>query len=141
MTTIMIYAIGALVFSCVIGGSLAFATKPKPENQNPQPARNASPQTAGRRMQIQVRIADKRIATEDTSYKAEAQYSHAAARTNHYFMTFETPEGARSELEIPEAVYCGCLTGFIGTLTYESGETGLRFIDFARDMKYRVNGM
>lgn len=140
MTTLMIYAVGALVFSGVIGASMAFATNPK-RGSKADPASTLPPQSAGRRCQTEVRIADKRITTEDTSDSFEAQYSHTAARTNHYYMTFEAPDGSRIELEIPEAVYCGCLVGFIGTLTYTSGTEGMHFIDFVRNMKYRINGL
>ena len=44
-------------------------------------------------------------------------------------------------MEIPEAIFCGCLAGFVGTLTYEVTESGQRFIDFDRDRRYRVNGL
>ena len=142
MTTIAIYAIGALIFSGVIGTSLAFATKPKPEADPRLPAGSAARSIkGGSRSQLSVRIADKRILTEDTSYKAAAKYSHAAARENHYYMTFETPDGTRTELEIPEIVYCNQLIGFIGTLTYTSCDGKMYFIDFVRDTKYRINGI
>lgn len=140
----MTFLIGTILISAAIGSGLAIATRPKQDGQRigsaVQSAKALLPEER-RRCQATVRIVDKRIATEDTSYTAAAKYSHAARHRNHYFMTFEAQDGSRIEMEIPEAVFCGFLAGFVGILTYETGGGSVQFIDFVRDMKYRVNGI
>lgn len=128
--------------AAVIGTVLAFASKPKPNGKRIQAniPGNAAGTGLPMRSQIVVRILDKRIVTVDTSNNIGIEYSRAASRQNIYYMTFEAKDGTRTEMEIPEAIFCGCLAGFIGTLTYETSADGLRFIDFTRDYHYRVNG-
>ena len=142
MGSITIFVIGAIL----LGGGLAIATRPKTDGTDKLTELlfpNESQQK--KRCQATVRIIDKRIVTEDTSYTAAANYSRAAGHQNHYFMTFEAQDGSHTEMEIPEAVFCGNVAGFVGTLTYDtliSGEreTRLSFVDFVRDRRYRVNG-
>ena len=136
---ILIFTFG--VIAAAAGAGLAIYTNPDAAQKQQNTLSAQTLPKDYRRVQFIVRIVDKRIRTVDNSSEPGAKYSYVAACRNLYFMTFETQDGTRTELEIPEAVFCGNLAGFIGTLTCGSGPEGLRFIDFTRDLKYRVNGL
>lgn len=127
-------ALAAVAF----GVALAFGTRPK-QNRQQLPTNMPNPGMP-MRTQMVVRIMDKRMVTVNAPQYLDDEYSHSASRQNIYYMTFEAKDGTRAEMEIPEPIFCGCLAGFVGTLTYEMGADGMRFVDFTRDPKYRVKG-
>lgn len=138
MNTMILLLICGGIVSASIGTVLAVFTHPQAKKHNsPLLPMKSQPQ----RFRIVVRIIDKRFVTVQTPNNRLAPYSRSAAQDNIYFMTFEAEDGTQTEMEIPEAIFCGCLAGFVGTLTYEVTESGQRFIDFDRDRRYRVNGL
>lgn len=139
----VIISLPVIILACsILGVVLAFVTKPKSGRNQARIAvsrqsRAALPMYA----QIYVRIVDKRIVTVNTPDAPGAEYSISASHHNLYYMTFEAQDGTRTEMCIPEAVFCGCLAGFVGTLRYRNTPEGQQFIDFTRDIRYRVNGL
>lgn len=138
----VIISLPVIILACsILGVVLAFMTNPKSGRNQArravsQQSRTGLPMYA----QIYVRIVDKRIVTVNTPDAPGAEYSISASHQNLYYMTFEAQDGSHTEMEIPEAIFCSCLAGFVGTLIYENTASGQRFIDFIRDMHYHVNG-
>lgn len=142
MTVSLVVLIASAAFCGVVGTVLAITTNSKRtlDQPNPQiPAQRRAP-ALPQRFRIVVRIVDKRIVSVNTPDNPGTEYSHSAAYQNRYYMTFEAQDGTLAEMEIPEPVFCGNLAGFVGTLSYETDGAHPRFIDFERDMRYRVNG-
>lgn len=139
MSPMILLLVGGGV-SAAIGTILAVLTHPqagKGQLRLPLKSKQQTPQ----RFRIVVRIVDKRFQTVTKLNHSRNAYSNTAGQDIIYYMTFEAQDGTQTEMEIPEAIFCGCLAGFVGSLTYEVSESGLRFIDFDRDRRYRVNGL
>ena len=133
-------AIFVLISAGIGAGAAILSNQPNPQQPAQLPDLHTQPALRGR-IQITVRVVDKRIKTVNSPNNPGAEFSYTAAHENIYYMTFEAQDGTLAEMEIPEAVFCGIVAGFVGTLTYEKTDSGLRFIDFVRDMKYRINGI
>ena len=140
MTVSFVMLIASAAFCGVVGTVLAITTNQKSDTNRSKPQDYSIVPFQVQRIQITVRIVDKRIVSVNTPDNPGAAYSHSAAYQNRYFMTFEAQDGTLAEMEIPEPVFCGNLAGFVGKLSYETDGVHPRFIDFERDLKYRVNG-
>ena len=140
MTVSFVMLIASAAFCGVVGTVLAITTNQKSDADRSKPQDYSIVPFQVQRIQITVRIVDTRIVSVNTPDNPGAAYSYSAAYQNRYFMTFEAQDGTLAEMEIPEPVFCGNLAGFVGRLSYESDGEHLRFIDFERDMRYRVNG-